>query len=96
MTAEAWEVGVGEIKDAPGRWFAVGIQGDPWIPVAVLSAEGSVTDIDRARARLIAAAPDLLAALRELRDLPINCSLTEDRAAWEKANAVIAKAEGRS
>lgn len=46
-------------------------------------------------ARLIAAAPDLLSALKRLRDLDVACSQSEDRAAWEQAHAAIAKAEGR-
>ncbi len=45
-------------------------------------------------ARLIAAAPELLQALKRLRDLPIECSQQEDNAAWDEAHAAIAKAEG--
>jgi hypothetical protein len=56
-----------------------------------------------ANARLIAAAPDLLEAVKELMDLPLNhpISMTVDErkrmwAAHETARAAIAKAEGQS
>ena len=52
----------------------------------------------RSNARLIAAAPELLEALREARhvlsDLPSTAITgTRTRAAWERATAAIAKAE---
>lgn len=47
-----------------------------------------------ANARLISAAPELLEALKRIRDLDINCSQQEDKAAWDQAHAAIAKAEG--
>ncbi len=51
---------------------------------------------DTANARLIAAAPDLLATLKALIDL-LNEDLDPDQcAAWDAAVAAIAKAEGRS
>jgi hypothetical protein len=52
-----------------------------------------------ANARLIAAAPDLLAALRELADVSrayLEHMDAEDLAALEAARAAIAKAEGVS
>lgn len=45
-----------------------------------------------ANARLISAAPELLAAIIRLRDLPVDCSQQEDVAAWEQAHAAISKA----
>lgn len=39
-----------------------------------------------------AAAPELLAAIIRLRDLPVDCSQQEDVAAWEQAQAAISKA----
>jgi len=63
---------------------------------------GGLTAEDHANARLIAAAPELLTALRELRD---ECDAAQGpelrqcgsawRALMESADAAIAKAEGR-
>ena len=53
------------------------------------------SDGDRANARLIAAAPELLAACKALVDL-LNDDLDSDQcAAWDACVAAIAKAEGR-
>lgn len=58
--------------------------------------------VDHARRRLDAAAPDMLAALKRLRDLygGIYLKMSDKEAAlcrkvWGVADAVIAKAEGR-
>ena len=58
-------------------------------------------EIDRANARLIAAAPKLQTALEDLRDWLVNLFdasklNAEDRAKLERAEAALAKAEGRS
>lgn len=50
----------------------------------------------RANAQLIAAAPDLYAALKRLYDLPVDCSQEQDREAFTQARIAIAKAEGRT
>lgn len=51
---------------------------------------------DEANAQLMVAAPDLLAALKRLRDLDVDCAQEADRSAWATAHAAIAKAEGKS
>jgi len=53
---------------------------------------------DKANARLIAAAPELLAALKRLCDLPCDCPCeigVDEMTAYGQARAAIAKAEGR-
>jgi hypothetical protein len=102
---EQKEEKVSEAKHTPGPWE---LELDPdggfiitngpaskdgtW----VLAARGPIAHraaVSHANARLIAAAPDLLAALIRLRDLDVNCSQEEDRAAWDEAHKAIAKAE---
>src|SRR5689334_8080536 len=68
-TRGPWQVGDGKIREAEGEWFSVGLQGNPWKPIAVLSRSAETTEEDRANARLIAAAPDLLAALKAVRSV---------------------------
>ena len=48
----------------------------------------------QANARLIAAAPDLLAALKEVRGCPQAAPWLVRTGAWDLLNAAIAKAEG--
>lgn len=48
-----------------------------------------------ANARLITAAPDMLAVLRDLVDRCSNNDETGHWSCWEEARAAIAKAEGR-
>lgn len=52
------------------------------------------SDEDKANARLIAAAPDLLAALRGLRDAFLGTSVEVQADAMRAARAAIAKAGG--
>lgn len=85
---------------APLRFHVSQAAGAPYTPnysdVANLSAEtipGEKLEIQRANARLIAAAPDLLEALRELYESLDSCvDLTPERM-W-KARAAITKATG--
>jgi hypothetical protein len=70
--------------------------------ILVETAHGFEWRKEKANARLIAAAPDMLAALRllvelykdEWRNFP-NLPETCGEAAWRKALAAIAKAEGK-
>jgi hypothetical protein len=65
----------------------------------VLARDESISPEDLANARLIAAAPELLDALRRLMDCPDLCLDTlepESDSAIEAARAAIAKAEGRA
>lgn len=102
-TPGPWIVGTGRVSQLGfGRdeYFAVGIQSDAqlpnWLPVAILSRADQVTDMDRANASLIAAAPDLLAALREAADMLDVAEFPEGAQAVEHARAAIARAEGRT
>lgn len=67
-----------------------------WGPTPPGKQSGDVVcrDAQPENARLIAAAPDLLKALKRIRDLDVACSQQEDRAAWNEAHAAIEKAEG--
>ena len=56
--------------------------------------QAAMSEAYQQQERLKNAAPALLSALKRLRDLPVNCSLQEDREAWAIANAAIAAAEG--
>ena len=95
-------------QHTPGSWevcgyyvrgpYAMGSHEKPGLLVATLDSSG---DEMRANARLIAAAPDLLAALIEMRDLfDLMCGLgfnpAEGRVGSPKAiaDAAIAKATG--
>lgn len=61
---------------------------------------GEDIERDRANARLIAAAPDLLAELKSLLDMPAACisddEIIENKKRRLAAQAVVAKAEGHS
>jgi hypothetical protein len=96
-----------KIGYTPGPWFAKQYAGKKVISIFPLAGPTFATldvgptsrrDIQKANARLIAAAPELLEALKNL----LNCiySDSEDSPAhWDslldKANLVITKAEGR-
>ena len=85
----------------PGPWSLNGVMAMD-TPLWIVSIPGEQARIEVAdysvesegNARLIAAAPDLLAAIRALlRETDLRDGT---QAAWEKAHAAIAKAEGRS
>ena len=73
----------------PGSWDTIAeVGGQPYWK--------KFTTEDEANARLIVAAPDLLATVRCIRDAIANCG-DQPICAWAGAlNAVIAKAEGGS
>jgi hypothetical protein len=71
------------------------VVGSDGVSVANLRKHPERDDAEmQANAKLIAAAPELLAALIRLRDLDVNCTQAEDVAAWAQAHAAIAKAQG--
>jgi hypothetical protein len=93
-------------KHTPGPWEAFGpvkftvYGGDPKVRIAVIDyCTGAPTDEHDANGRLIAAAPDLLAALRlaqEAMRAPLDDWKGEiERKALDAARAAIAKAEGK-
>lgn len=109
FTPGPWTHGIGFVRNMGRDVLGVGVQavGDgDWTPVAALSFVEDVNDTDRANARLIAAAPDLLAALVEERRIRLigqseECGQTHweslrdmRRAAYDATDAAIAKATG--
>jgi len=70
-------------------------EGESWIDMRTRTegARLAVADEQRANARLIAAAPDLLAVLREALDFPL---ITEGSDWWTRVRTAIAKAEGKA
>jgi len=87
-------------KHTPGPWERVDCAvGYAVHPVGnTMGIFGRVCDDDRLTrgdADLIAAAPDLLAALKELLDAPIDGGMSTSDAI-DNARAAIAKAEGRT
>jgi hypothetical protein len=73
---------------------------DPTHPLCIESDRGNIALVNLARsseadARLIAAAPQLLASLREMLGWYVEGSHAVPRIYIERANAAIAKAEGR-
>lgn len=78
-----------------GEFFGCGVADTEGGPEFIWFDDAIEPDRDIARARLIAAAPELLSLLKEV--------MMEDESAWvmgtawhAKAEAIIAKAEGRS
>lgn len=88
-------------KHTPGPWRVVGPSHEtckPYMGCWTVEGETNVANMcTLADAHLIAAAPDLLAALKDMHDSACtNHTSTPSKAAFLKARFVIAKAEGRS
>ena len=102
-----------KLEHSPGPWVAVGkVVRDCWgrksVTVARADSRGKfVEGYDEANARLIAAAPEMLAALREIETLTQRMTLPSDtKQGWEpvavermaqiaeKTRKIIAKAKG--
>lgn len=88
-------------KHTPGPWSEFGpgnpqvYGGDPVRRIAVLDRQtGASMDECYANARLIAAAPELLAALEGVRDFWAGGDCPEDL--WEELTTAIAKAKGKA
>ena len=84
----------------PGPWTIEGTRDSDefWVvkdegPVCEISQTFGYPDADEANARLIAAAPDLLAALQEWTSMAVNSGLEGCDEILEQAEAAIAKAE---
>ncbi len=96
-----WKIGVyakGEVEDALGVWpeeVAVGKRGHP---ICLVSSVAKADKRDIANARLIAAAPDLLAACRAFINAVGNCGYdcrqTDVMDAIKQAAIAINKSEG--
>jgi hypothetical protein len=103
-TKGEWVVGYGDTVEY-GMVFGVGLNTTPdWTVVCVLSPAHTVNDQDIANARLIAAAPELLEALKvaekKLEELENAVSGGDDEVYVEgailTARAAIAKATGEN
>lgn len=100
-TASYAEQSAPRAQHTPGPWY-IGMRPGPMIygdaprgaQVADMSGPLIPADENSANARLIAAAPDLLAALREIADLPGYVRGSALEMAVQTARAAIAKAEG--
>lgn len=101
-TPGPWMIGYGEAVGI-GEIYGVGIDTEPdWTPVCMLSLSEKVNEVDEANARLIAAAPDLLAALKDILCFVEIAAMGRDQIYWDviddcegaKARAAIAKATG--
>lgn len=87
----------GDIQSGNWNWCVTQSPEDARRNLQLASVNHTASNDAEADARLIAAAPDLLAALIRLRDCPdvqMECTEPETDAAREYANAIIAKAEG--
>lgn len=97
-TPGQWIVGHGMTVQFGDKesFLSVGVQGNPWRPVALLSRSADTTKEDEANARLIAAAPALLDALVAcmfaLGRSGANVTGGPNRTEWEVARDAIAAA----
>jgi hypothetical protein len=88
-----------ETKHAPGPWIFCGNHVDDAMGVTLVRSTRRFDDLNCYDIRLIAAAPDLLAACRAMRDR-LTCIFNEDDSCWNDwpesytVDAAIAKAEG--
>lgn len=102
-TPGPWKPWKGD-EDDPERWSVVAAYGDkPWVIATVENgAPGDTLKTEEATARLIAAAPDLLAELEATRDwlasfsVPPTATIQEKEDRLADINAAIAKAKGTS
>ena len=91
-TPGPWSFGYGMTQEH-GYVLGVGVNTKPdWTVVCAVSRPGDVNAIDEANARLIAAAPDLLEALKAIADAADEKRVTAEH--YEVARAAIAKAIG--
>jgi len=88
----------GEAKHTPGPWefdgpeHAIIVWSDPQHRVCFMTSDGAA----RANARLITAAPDLLAAAQGIRRWSIDSATPIPDEFFRPLRAAIAKAEGRA
>lgn len=102
FTPGPWHIGYGKTVESlgGGDFFAIGLKTDPdWTAICLLSPADSVSNIDKANAHLIAAAPDLYEALDGLlADITeyqeINFLGGENNHWQVRARAALAKARG--
>ncbi len=92
-------------KHTPGRWVVAhrGCEGKPTVvahragrPSTIALIESGKREEDVANARLIAAAPDLLIALKRLSVAMSEINPNDYTPELQDADAAIAKAEGRT
>ena len=93
MTEHKHTPGPWEIRGEPGSELLI-VQPETDWPIAILEAPTSDPDAHAANARLIAAAPDMLEALKALRDKVEDCDISP--ALFAACDAAIAKAEART
>jgi hypothetical protein len=91
FTPGPWEVGE---PNQGGSVLAVGVFSDRWHIADVWRDVPELVEEAEANARLIAAAPDLLAALKRSLDWLASYQGAGADRVWEQAKAAIAKAEG--
>lgn len=95
-TPGPWRVNLHHTKTSAGRNYGF-VMADGIVPIAAvtLGVEGVAEDEGRANAALIAAAPDLLAALQLVWDT-YGFDPSIDSAIWQTVRAAIARATGET